>query len=313
MIGPRWRPARVAPVPSRGTLLVPLLVSGTRVGAVILDECLLSDALRPDWRRLLLAFGTLLAQTIERDRLTQVATDAEVLQRADALKSALLSSVSHDLRTPLASIKASVSALLDPAGHLGADERTDLLEGVGEETDRLTRFVTHLLELSRLESGAAAPHTEWYEISEIIWDAADPLDPSGARLRIDIPESAGLVRVDFVMVVQILTNLVENALRYAPEESPVEIAVEMAERSWRVYVMDRGPGVQEQDREHIFEKFFRSSAQAHGRSGAGVGLAVARGLAQAHGGDVRYEPRPGGGSCFVLDLPVGEIPSESSC
>ena len=229
-----------------------------------------------------------------------------MLQRADGLKSALLSSVSHDLRTPLASIKASVNALLDPSAHLDTDERTDLLEGVSEETDRLTRFVTHLLQLSRLESGAVAPQAEWYEINEIIWEVIDVLDPSEERLRVQVPPTFGLVHVDYVMMVQILTNLVENALRYSPAHSPVELVVEPAEENWRILVMDRGPGVPEVDREHIFEKFFRSQSRAHG--GSGVGLAVARGLAQAHRGDVWYEARAGGGSCFVLALPRDELP-----
>ncbi len=286
---------------------MPLLVGRTRVGMLVLDNFPLHDALRPDGRSLIQAAATLFAQTIERDRLSQIATEAEVLRRADALKSALLSSVSHDLRTPIASIKASVSALLDSGSRLENEDRIELLVGVSEETDRLTRFVTHLLQLSRLESGALAPQAEWYEISEIIWEVIDALDPSEASLRLQIPPNFGLVHVDYVMVVQILTNLVENALRYSHEQSPVDVIVESEPDSWRVLVMDRGPGVPEVDREHIFEKFFRSPSVAPG--GTGVGLAVAQGLARAHKGDVRYEPRMGDGGCFVLELPLTTRPT----
>ncbi|MBA2449542.1 MAG: DUF4118 domain-containing protein [Chloroflexi bacterium] len=250
------------------------------------------------------AAAGLLAQAVERDRLAREATDAEVLRRADQTKSALLSSVSHDLRTPLASIKASATSLLNEEVDWGRAARRELLLAIDEEADRLTRFVSRLLDLSRVEAGAAQPLKEWHAVAEILHGVAERLDSRGARVHLDLPDDLPLASVDYVMVQQIVANLVENALKYSPMEAPVEVRARALDGQLVIDVADRGAGGPPTERERIFEKFYRARERATQAPGTGIGLAVARGLAQAHGGELSYAPRPGGGSVFSVRLPL---------
>lgn len=247
-----------------------------------------------------------LAEAREREvtALYELATQAEVLRQADQVKTALLSSVSHDLRTPLASIKAAVTTLMDDRAVLDPPARRELLTAVNEETDRLTRFVARLLELSRVEGGAVEPRRAWHALDDVLSDVAERLDPGRTKIVLERAQVLPLVFVDYVMVDQILVNLVENALKYAPPDSVVDIMASVSDGMVTIDVADRGPGVPVVERERIFERFYRSAPQRAVLSGAGIGLAIARGLARALGGDVTYAPRGGGGSVFRLALPT---------
>jgi two-component system sensor histidine kinase KdpD len=247
-----------------------------------------------------------LAEAREREvtALYELATQAEVLRQADQVKSALLSSVSHDLRTPLASIKASVTTLLDDRAVLDPSARRELLTAVDEETDRLTRFVARLLDLSRLEGGAVEPRRDWHALGDVLSGVAERLDPDGVRIVLESAQELPSAFFDYVLVDQILMNLVENALKYAPSGSTVDIAASASDGALTIQVADRGPGVPAEERERIFERFYRSAPPAGDTSGAGMGLAIARGLARAMGGDVTYRPREGGGSVFQLAVPA---------
>lgn len=242
----------------------------------------------------------------EIERLGEEARHVAALREADRLKDALLASVSHDLRTPLTTIRA-LAAELRAEGHGTAA----IIE---EEADRLGRFVTDLLDYSRIRAGGTAAEPELNAAEDLVGAALERVRalPGADAVRVSLPEGAELPvgRFDFVQALQALSNLLENALRHAPPGSPVDVAVRREGPSLAIEVQDRGPGVPEREREIIFEPFHRGAGTA-GVPGTGLGLAIARGAARAQGGDVRYRPRDGGGSVFVLLLPAEDVPGLS--
>jgi K+-sensing histidine kinase KdpD len=254
-------------------------------------------------RRLQAAHERLVREMAERQRAEDAARETEVLRRTEQLHSALLSSVSHDLRTPLTGIKAAVTNLLDARVDWQGDERQVLLSTIDEETDRLTRYVARLLDLSRIEAGMLQPLRDWEDVEEILAGVVERLDPAGMRVRLTAAEALPLARVDYVMVEQIVTNLIDNALKYSGAAGRVDVEAGVRDGQLYVEVADRGPGVPPSEMPRIFEKFYRAT-QGAGAHGTGLGLAIARGLAQAHGGEVTCAPRPDGGTIFTVRLPV---------
>jgi two-component system sensor histidine kinase KdpD len=239
-------------------------------------------------------------------RLACEAEQARTLREADRLKDALLASVSHDLRTPLTSIRATASELRAEGEPRGA-----LIE---EEADRLNRMVADLLDLSRLRAGALPLDPVINAAEDLAGAALQRLSGvSGAsEIIVRLPGDGALPvgRFDFVHSLRALTNLLENALRHSPNGGPVELDVEQTEADLVFRVLDRGPGVAPLDVPRLFEPFFRS-ADAGDARGSGLGLAIARSIAEAQGGRVTYAPRSGGGSMFELHLPpvhLGDIP-----
>ena len=254
-------------------------------------------------RRLQAAHAQLTREMAERHRAEEAARETEVLRRTEQLHSALLSSVSHDLRTPLTAIKAAVTSLLDSGVDWQGSERQTLLWTIDEEADRLTRYVARLLDLSRIEAGMLQPLRDWHDVEEILAGVAERLDPPGARVRLAVDEALPLARVDYVMVEQIITNLVDNALKYSAADGHVDVTAGARQDQLCIEIADRGPGVPPSDAARIFEKFYRAAAGTSA-PGTGLGLAIARGLAQAHGGEVTCAPRPNGGAIFTVRLPV---------
>ena len=254
-------------------------------------------------RRLQAAHAQLTREMAERHRAEEAARETEVLRRTEQLHSALLSSVSHDLRTPLTAIKAAVTSLLDSGVDWQGSERQTLLWTIDEEADRLTRYVARLLDLSRIEAGMLQPLRDWHDVEEILAGVAERLDPPGARVRLAVDEALPLARVDYVMVEQIITNLVDNALKYSAADGHVDVTAGARQDQLCIEIADRGPGVPPSDAARIFEKFYRATAGTSA-PGTGLGLAIARGLAQAHGGEVTCAPRPNGGAIFTVRLPV---------
>jgi len=250
------------------------------------------------------------ASLIERVRLRRENLRIEVLQRTDALRSALLSSVSHDLRTPLASIKAAASSLLQEDVQWDDDARRSFARSIEGEADRLNRLVGNLLDMSRIENGALKPEKELYYLSEVIHDVLGRMHPllKEHPVRTDLPENLPPVELDYLQIDQVLTNLIENAIRYTPSESPVEISVKCEGERVVIRVADRGPGIPIADRERVFDKFYRVLGNMHNAhyptTGSGLGLAVCKGLVEAHGGRIWTEPRDGGGAVFLVTLPV---------
>ncbi|HVV17221.1 MAG TPA: DUF4118 domain-containing protein [Polyangia bacterium] len=247
-----------------------------------------------------------LTQRVRRHE--QRATEALLRARTEEMRSALLSAVSHDLRTPLAAITGAATTLREQSQAATDTERADLLETICEEADRLERLVRNLLDMTRLESGALVVRRDWVPLEEIIGAALTRLEAELAErpVRTDVPGDLPLVSVDAILVEQLFVNLLENAAKYTPSGSPIDVTARVSDRSFVVEVADRGPGLPPGSETRVFEKFYRG--QQVERRGAGLGLAICRGIAQAHGGEIVAENRPGGGVVFRVILPQLEPP-----
>ena len=251
------------------------------------------------------------ASVIERARLRQESLQIELLKRTDALRAALLSSVSHDLRTPLSSIKAAASSLLQEDVQWDEEARRSFALAIEHEADRLNRLVGNLLDMSRIEAGALKPEKEWYPVDELIHDVLGHMQPvlQGRIVQTHLPDDLPPVELDYLEMDQVLTNLIENAVRYTPPESPIEVSAQIEGDQMVISVADRGPGIPQADKERVFDKFYRvlgTQRNATRITGSGLGLAVSKGLVEAHGGHIWVEDREGGGSIFRFTLPVGK-------
>ena len=268
-----------------------------------------SGSMEPDQHQLLEAFANQTALALERALLAE--QSAADRRRADEerLRNALLSSVSHDLRTPLGVITGAVSTALETPD-LSEAARRDLLISAQEEAQRLHRLVSNLLDITRLESGAIDLRTEWVPLEEVVGGALNrrELGAESGRVRIHLPEDLPVVALDPVLMEQVLVNLVDNALKYSPPGSPVDIKAWAAGKSLTFSVADQGPGLAPGEEDRIFEKLFRGEA-APGCPGAGLGLAICRGIVAAHGGRIQAVNHPQGGAQFLVSLPLGTPPS----
>jgi two-component system sensor histidine kinase KdpD len=246
------------------------------------------------------------AMVIERDRLAQAELRARALAEADRLKTALLSMVSHDFRSPLTAIKASVTGLLQEEVSPDAETRRELLQGIDRETDRLSGMVGNILALSRLEADAWRPQREPTAVLELVGAALDTFSEEENR-RIHVSADPQLTEVDLdpVQMVQVLRNLLDNARKYSPAGSPIELRAAREADTLLLEVMDRGFGLPEGDPERVFEPFYRAPhLRESSIPGVGIGLAVCRGLVEAHLGRLSAYPRPGGGSVFRISIPL---------
>jgi two-component system, OmpR family, sensor histidine kinase KdpD len=250
---------------------------------------------------------------VERARLQKENLRIAVLQRIDAMRMALLSSVSHDLRTPLTSIKAAASSLLQNDVQWDEETRRGFAQTIEQEADRLNRLVSNLLDMSRIEEGALKPEKELYSLKTLIYDVLARMEPllRGRVVRTYMPDDLLLVELDYVQIDEVLTNLLENAVRYTPAGSPIEVSAHIKGKEAILSVADRGPGVPTADLERIFDKFYRvqdQNGRRQGRhpTGTGLGLAVSKGIVEAHGGRIWAELREGGGLVIFVVLPVGE-------
>ena len=305
--GHRW--IRVVP-PTGGVAddhrvhVVPLRAGDRRLGALAIVRG--DGAVRSTNDRLLTAVAAQIANAMERARLRERAMDAEVLQRADALKTALLNAVSHDLRTPLASIVASAGSLRQVDVLWTDDERDTFAADIEDQATRLAHIVTNLLDLSRMESGTLRPERGWYDLSALVDDVVGRLRSlaSGHHVRVVVPEDLPPVPLDYIEIDQVLSNLLENAVRHTPAGTVIQIAARVEEGMVVVEVSDDGPGIPFESLAHVFDPFVRLSAVSDGKSGLGLGLAVARGLVEAHGGQLGAQPRTGGGTTFRFTLPL---------
>jgi two-component system sensor histidine kinase KdpD len=282
----------------------PLSVAGRSVGTVLTPEQE-EGALRIQ-QQLLPALGSLLAVARERERLERDAFEAEALRRSDAIKTALIQTVSHDLRTPLATIEQALDGLESGELALTEEDRAALLQTIRIEHARLKRLVENLLDLSRLQAGAAQSSPELWTADQLVAQALDELAGS-ERVRVSARPDLPPVRVDAVQIQRVLVNLLENALRVSPPGEDVHVRVTATRQELLVRITDRGPGVPEEDRERIFQPFQRVSGTSELR-GPGLGLAIARGFTQANGGRLWVESKPGQGASFVLALPAVELP-----
>jgi two-component system sensor histidine kinase KdpD len=260
-------------------------------------------------RRLLPALASLLAVAVDRERLANEAFEAEALRRSDTMKTAVLRAVSHDLRSPLTAIRAASDGLEDQTLSLTDDDRRELLDTISVEVRRLERVVDNLLALSRLQAGALAPMPEVWTVEDLVYGSLAEVGRSTERVNVSVPADTPPVLVDAVQMRQILGNLIDNALKFSPEGSPVTVRVNRTRKEVIVRVIDQGRGLPESELEHVFEPFYRG-APAQDQTGTGLGLAIARGFAEANGGRLWAESRPGQGAGFALALPpADEAPS----
>ncbi len=290
--------------PDARTVLVPLQVAGRTVGVLRLADRLRMP-LDPARRRFLSALAYYAALGVERVRLVAEAERAEGLREADRLKDLVLASVSHDLRTPLTAIKA-----LAQSSAARGDENARVIE---EQVDRLSRFVADILDLSRLKGGVFPVTLEPNTAEDLVGAVTRQVQPllAGRTLAtsVDMSQPVLVGRFDFVQTLRILGNLVENAIRYSPPEAPVELGVTRDGDALVFVVADRGPGIPVPERAHLFEPFYRATNSAPDVGRAGLGLSIARHLADAQGGRLRYEARAGGGSSFILELEALDAPA----
>jgi two-component system sensor histidine kinase KdpD len=259
----------------------------------------------PDRLKLLQSFANQTALALERCSLAEAAEHAHAQAETERARSALLSSVSHDLRTPLAAITGAASSLRDDAGTLPEVTRRGLADTIAEEAQRLNRLIGDLMEMTRLESGALRVRKEWHSLEEVVGAALVRLESRlGDRpVNLTIPDDLPLVPLDDVLFEQVVWNLVENAEKYTPAGQPIDVTAAIEERELRFEVADRGPGLTAGEEQRVFEKFYRGS-KASNRSGVGLGLAICHGIVEAHGGRIVATNRAGGGAVFTVWLPL---------
>jgi two-component system sensor histidine kinase KdpD len=296
-------------LPNATALFAPLIGSQRTVGAVGVrpnDSQRFSD---PEQRRLLQACASLIALSFERDQSVLKASEAQLQVQAEQLRNALLSSVSHDLRTPLAAIAGASSTLLE--GSPGQSEKTkaELLQTVVYESQRMARLVDNLLDMTKLSSGGVVLNKQWQVLEEIIGSSLARLrrELADHPIHVHIPGDLPLLRLDGVLIEQVFFNLLENACQYSPPGSRIEISAWQQCEHVYISVADNGPGLPAGSESRVFEKFYRGlSPKSGGSHGAGLGLAICQAIVEAHGGHIRASNRPGGGAEFVVQLPCAE-------
>ena len=252
--------------------------------------------------RVLGALASLLAVAVDRERLARTALEAEALRRSDEAKTALLRAVSHDLRSPLTAIRAATDGLTTASLALDEADRAALLATIDAESKRLERLVGNLLDLSRLEAGAATPQRELWTLEDLVGRALADLGAAAERVSVSIADDLPPIRVDGTQIERVLVNLLDNALKYSAPADPVGLSAERGDGAVLVRIVDLGPGVDEDDRERLFEPFERGTAGG-ASPGAGLGLAIVRGFARANDGSVWLEPGHPHGTSFVVSLP----------
>jgi two-component system sensor histidine kinase KdpD len=256
-------------------------------------------------RRLLDAFATQAAMAMERIRFSRQAEQAQILQARENLERALLNSISHDLRTPLVSVTGVLYSLKEESAHLSDRARRELLDSACSEAERLNRFVGNLLDMTRIEAGAIRLNAELCDVQDLIGCAMAATEQriGNRSVEIKISDDLPLVSMDLVLMTQVLVNLLDNAHKYAPVESTIEVSASIDNGKLSLEVSDRGPGVPEHDLKRVFDKFYRIPIP-EGAGGTGLGLSICKGIVEAHEGSIRAENRSGGGLRIVIRLPL---------
>jgi two-component system sensor histidine kinase KdpD len=298
-----------ATLPGAGALYLPLIGSKGTVGVLGIFAPPGGSGWSADQMHLMEALASQMALVLERVALARDAQRAELASETEKLRNTVLSSVSHDLRTPLAAIAGAASSLLEDEAALDGTTRRDLLQSIWDESERLNRLVGNLLSISRLDAGELALRREWHPIEEIVGSALAYLERRlrGRRVELHVSSDVPLVYIDDVTTEQVLVNLLDNVLKYAPGDTPIEIRVEAAGGKVVVSVADRGPGIPEGQEEAIFHRFHRA-APGRPEGGFGLGLTICRGIVEAHGGRIWARNGDGGGAIVSFSLPASEKP-----
>ncbi|MDP2726953.1 MAG: DUF4118 domain-containing protein [Dehalococcoidia bacterium] len=288
--------------------VVPIRVKGRQAGELLLVPRSVTHQSNPANDRLLSAVATQLGSAVERVLLQREATEAEILRGTDELKTALLNAVSHDLRTPLASIIASAGSLRQHDVAWTGEEQQELAATIEEEALRLNQIVGNLLDLSRMEGGSLKPEKAWYDLGALVDDVLGRFRPLTEKhhIIVDVPDDLPPVLLDYVEIDQVLSNLVENATKYTQPGTEIRISARRCENEIQIEIADHGPGIPTAALSRLFEPFYRVSVGGPQTKGTGLGLAVTKGLVEAHGGRIWAENQPTGGARFIFTLPLSE-------
>ena len=289
-------------LPAAAVRYLPLKTARGVIGILGIKPVDPDSYLAPEQRRLLEAFASQAAVAIERAELADRARQVQLSQATEALQRALLNSISHDLRTPLVSITGTLTSLEEEGACLDEPAQRSLITMAREEAERLNRLVGNLLDITRIEAGALRTSPEPCDIQEVV---SAVLDRLGSRLDgrpVEVEAPSVLLPMDFVLMVQVLLNLLENALKYSPPGTPIGVEAKVIGSTLEIAVLDRGYGVPAEDLERIFDKFYRVQ-RPQGISGTGLGLAICQGIVEAHHGRIWAQNRPGGGTIVTVALP----------
>ncbi len=296
-------------LPTSGALYVPFAGLKGTLGVLGLRPETQGALFSPEQTHMIETLARQVALALEVERLETESLHAQMEAETERLKTSLLSSVTHDLQTPLAAIMGSADSLAAVGESLATEQRRQLAVNIYNEAERLSRLIGNLLRMTKLESGTLKPDLQLQSIEEPLGAALRLVEKhlAGRELAVDIPADLPLVEVDGVLMEQLLLNLLENAARYTPEGSPVSITARRAEGGMEVTVADRGPGLAADELDKVFDLFHQGREAAHhvpGRKGYGIGLAICRAIAQVHGGAIKAENREGGGAAFTMTLPA---------
>ncbi len=283
----------------------PLKTSNGIVGVLGVHSKDQTNFLSSEQRLTLAAFANQSALAIERASLSEQASQAELLRATESLQTALLNSISHDLRTPLVSITGALSSLDEDNGLLNESARRALIENARGEADRLNRLVGNLLNMTRIESGAIKLRLESEDIQDVIGTALEQLGSRVAdrKIQVNVPAGFPLVPMDFTLIAQVLVNVLENAVKYSPADSTIEVSAELLDETIRLKIADRGAGIPSEDLTRIFDKFYRVQ-RPENVSGTGLGLSISKGIVEVHHGTIYASAREGGGTIITIELPL---------
>ena len=293
-------------LPKARGFYLPLRASQELIGVLRLEPTRPNKMIELKSLRFLEALGSQVALAIEREHLHQQTHQTQVQIEAERLRNALLSSVSHDLRTPLTVIAGSASSLLEGETRLDSTTKAELTQTIYDEANRLDRLVANLLEMSRLQSGQTKLNREWHVLEEVVGCALAQLESQlqNHPVVVQLPADLPMVRIDALLMERVFINLLENAIKYTPEQTPVEISGWVTQQELLLEVADRGPGLAPGDEELVFEKFYQAGSGS--ARGVGLGLTICRSIIEAHGGRIWVANRPGGGATFRFTLPLEE-------
>ena len=302
--GEHVEPGPEAPAPGE-LVAIPMRAANRLVGVLAVIGGAGEEGLGEAEGRMLASFASQAALAVEQARSEEAWAKARALEATDRLRRALLNSVSHDLRTPLASILASAANLLDPQVELDEPERKQFLSTIEEEANRLARLVGNLLDMSRIEAGAVDPRIAEVWLPDVVHPAVQRVRqiPSEQIIAVDVPEALPCVLVDPVRLEQVLANVLDNARRYGGD-GLVKVDARDDGSAIELRVVDHGPGIPAAERERVFSHFYRLDSPSRAGGGTGLGLAICRGLLEAMGGQIWVETAPGGGAAFVIHLPT---------
>jgi two-component system, OmpR family, sensor histidine kinase KdpD len=291
--------------PSARQIFLPLKTSKHTVGVLSFKPINSSRPFTPDQRRMLEAFASQAAQTVERIYLAEQTRQIKLLQETEKLQNALLNSISHDLRTPLVTITGALTTLETQSEVITPESRHSLVETAREEAERLNRLVGNLLDMTRLESGSLKVKREHADVQDLIGTSIGQMEArlANRKLQVDISHDMPLIKADFVLIVHVLNNLLDNALKYSSENSPIKVYAQYSQDEIFISMADEGIGVPPEDLERIFDKFYRVH-RSEQVAGTGLGLAICKGIIEAHGGRIWAENRPDGGILITFALPV---------